>query len=154
MSPSSIVELYAYQKSILILDHLLIPIRLIRNLDKKLWYVPLARVECILDRPLLVLALHQLQRQRIVKHIILSCRSDDEATAAEYYGAKASKKKEKKRQEREARRQAEEAARESRLTKQDHYAEMRRRKDEEREAEERRLRKPKLRKPGRRKLLH
>lgn len=34
---------------------------------------------------------------------------------------------------------AEEAARESRVTKQDRYAEMRRKKDEEREAEERRL---------------
>lgn len=34
---------------------------------------------------------------------------------------------------------AEEAARESRLTKQDRYSEMRRRKDEEREAQEREL---------------
>lgn len=34
---------------------------------------------------------------------------------------------------------AEQAARESRQTKQDHYGETRRRKDEEREAEERRL---------------
>ncbi|KAL5548267.1 hypothetical protein UlMin_003498 [Ulmus minor] len=60
--------------------------------------------------------------------------SDDEAEAV-----KASKKKEKKRQEREAQRQAEQAARESRTTKQDHYAETRRRKDEEREAKEREL---------------
>lgn len=65
--------------------------------------------------------------------------SDDDAAADEHYEAKASKKKEKKRQEREAQRQAEEAARESRLTKQDHYAEMRRKKDEEREAQERKL---------------
>ncbi|KAK6269784.1 hypothetical protein POUND7_006889 [Theobroma cacao] len=65
--------------------------------------------------------------------------SDGEDEADGYYEAKASKKKEKKRQERDAQRRAEEAARESRLTKQDRYAEMRRRKDEEREAEERRL---------------
>ena len=79
---------------------------------------------------------------------------------------------------------AEQAARESRLTKQDRYAEMRRRKDEEREAKERMLvsdhflcvcvhmwenvgflveefchgsyrkKKPWLERPGRRKLLH
>ncbi|XP_010267743.1 PREDICTED: DDRGK domain-containing protein 1 [Nelumbo nucifera] len=65
--------------------------------------------------------------------------SEDDAPEDEYYVAKASKKKEKKRQEREAQRQAEEAARESRKTKQDHYAEMRRKKDEEREAQERLL---------------
>ncbi|XWS11183.1 hypothetical protein CRYUN_Cryun38cG0062000 [Craigia yunnanensis] len=65
--------------------------------------------------------------------------SDEEDEADGYYEAKASKKKEKKRQEREAQRRVEETARESRLTKQDRYAEMRRRKDEEREAEERRL---------------
>ncbi|KAK6229648.1 hypothetical protein SCA6_018599 [Theobroma cacao] len=65
--------------------------------------------------------------------------SDGEDEADGYYEAKASKKKEKKRQERDAQRRAEEAARESRLTKQDRYAEMQRRKDEEREAEERRL---------------
>jgi len=62
--------------------------------------------------------------------------SDDEAAEDESYEAKASKKKEKKRQEREAQRQAEQAARDSRYTKQDRYAEMRRRKDEEREAKE------------------
>ncbi|XP_062170782.1 DDRGK domain-containing protein 1 isoform X2 [Alnus glutinosa] len=62
--------------------------------------------------------------------------SDDEAAADESYEAKASKKKEKKRQEREAQRQAEQAARDSRYGKQDRYAEMRRRKDEEREAKE------------------
>uniref|UniRef100_A0A5B7C2I8 DDRGK domain-containing protein 1 n=1 Tax=Davidia involucrata TaxID=16924 RepID=A0A5B7C2I8_DAVIN len=65
--------------------------------------------------------------------------SDEEADGGEDYAAKASKKREKKRQEREAHRQAEEAARGSRQTKQDHYAEMRRRKDEEREAQERML---------------
>ncbi|KAM4092517.1 hypothetical protein ACJW30_06G045300 [Castanea mollissima] len=64
--------------------------------------------------------------------------SDEEVVAGEYE-AKASTKREKKRQEREAQRQAEQAARESRLTKQDRYAEMRRRKDEEREAKERLL---------------
>ncbi|KAJ6301063.1 hypothetical protein OIU77_015381 [Salix suchowensis] len=62
--------------------------------------------------------------------------SDDEVVG--YHEDKASKR-EKKRQEREAQRQAEEAARESRLTKQDRYAETRRRKDEEREAKERML---------------
>ncbi|KAM1041428.1 hypothetical protein ACFX13_031354 [Malus domestica] len=64
--------------------------------------------------------------------------SDEEDVEGEY-DAKASKKREKKRQEREAQRQAEQAARESRVTKQDRYAEMRRRKDEEREAQERQL---------------
>lgn len=64
--------------------------------------------------------------------------SDDEAGGAEYAG-RGSRKRDKKRQEREAQRQAEQAARDSRHAKQDHYAEMRRRKDEEREAEERRL---------------
>ncbi|CAL5335758.1 unnamed protein product [Camellia sinensis] len=65
--------------------------------------------------------------------------SDDEVAEGEEYNAKGSKKKGKKRQEREAQRQAEEAARESRGTKQDRYSEMRRRKDEEREAIERQL---------------
>ncbi|KAF9666941.1 hypothetical protein SADUNF_Sadunf16G0281000 [Salix dunnii] len=86
--------------------------------------------------------------------------SDDEVVGGAYHEDKASKR-ERKRQEREAQRQvkesrvalrevfdltkllivvkAEEAARESRLTKQDRYAEMRRRKDEEREAKERML---------------
>lgn len=64
--------------------------------------------------------------------------SDDEAGGAEYAG-RGSRKRDKKRQEREAQRQAEQAARDSRHAKQDHYAETRRRKDEEREAEERRL---------------
>ncbi|KAM1150045.1 hypothetical protein ACFX2B_030266 [Malus domestica] len=64
--------------------------------------------------------------------------SDEEDVEGEY-DAKASKKREKKRQEREAQRQAEQAARESRVTKQDRYAEMRSRKDEEREAQERQL---------------
>ncbi|KAG6395548.1 hypothetical protein SASPL_141667 [Salvia splendens] len=64
--------------------------------------------------------------------------SDDE-DAADGYRARASTKKEKKRQEREAQRQAEDAARDSRRTKQDHYDEMRRKKDEEREAHERML---------------
>ncbi|KAM7250668.1 hypothetical protein ACFE04_022551 [Oxalis oulophora] len=64
--------------------------------------------------------------------------SDDEDEAGAYQG-KSSKKKEKKRQEREAQRQAEDAARESRVTKQDRYSEMQRRKNEEREAEERKL---------------
>ncbi|KAM2058231.1 DDRGK domain-containing protein 1-like isoform X3 [Malus sylvestris] len=64
--------------------------------------------------------------------------SDEEDVEGEY-DAKASKKREKKRQEREAQRQAEQAARESRVTKQDRYAEMRRRKDEEHEAQERQL---------------
>ncbi|XVF34072.1 hypothetical protein REPUB_Repub18cG0025300 [Reevesia pubescens] len=49
------------------------------------------------------------------------------------------RKKENKRQEREAQRRAEETAHESRQTKHDRYAEVRRRKDEEREAEEHRL---------------
>ncbi|XP_015869854.1 DDRGK domain-containing protein 1 [Ziziphus jujuba] len=62
--------------------------------------------------------------------------SDDEVIADEHYEAKALKKKEKKRQEREAQRQADQAARESRQTKQDRYSEIRRRKDEEREAKE------------------
>ncbi|CAN1242800.1 DDRGK domain-containing protein 1 [Linum perenne] len=52
---------------------------------------------------------------------------------------KSSKKRDKKRQEREAQRQANEAARESRSSKQDYYAEMRRKKDEEHEAKERML---------------
>ncbi|XP_030541699.1 DDRGK domain-containing protein 1 [Rhodamnia argentea] len=65
--------------------------------------------------------------------------SDEDAMAGDYYEAKASKKKEKRRQEREAQRQAEEVARDSRKTKQDRYAEMRRRKDEEHEAKERML---------------
>ncbi|XP_057540423.1 DDRGK domain-containing protein 1 [Amaranthus tricolor] len=53
--------------------------------------------------------------------------------------ARGSRKRDKKRQEREAQRQAEQASRDTRLAKQDRYAEARRRKDEEREAEERRL---------------
>ncbi|XP_031265097.1 DDRGK domain-containing protein 1 [Pistacia vera] len=65
--------------------------------------------------------------------------SDDEAVEGENYEAKASTKKERKRQEREAQRQAEVAAHESRKSKQDRYAEMRRRKDEEHEARERAL---------------
>ncbi|XP_029126162.1 DDRGK domain-containing protein 1 isoform X3 [Cajanus cajan] len=69
--------------------------------------------------------------------------SDDDAAEA-----KPSKKKEIKKQEREARRQlyfglffwkAEEASRESRQAKQDRYSEIRRLKDEEREARERML---------------
>lgn len=64
--------------------------------------------------------------------------SDDEVVGGAYHEDKASKK-EKKRQEREAQRQAEEASRDSRLTKQDCYAEIRRRKEEEREAKERML---------------
>uniref|UniRef100_A0A6M2EER8 DDRGK domain-containing protein 1 n=1 Tax=Populus davidiana TaxID=266767 RepID=A0A6M2EER8_9ROSI len=64
--------------------------------------------------------------------------SDDEVAGGAYHEDKASKK-EKKQQEREAQRQAEEAARDSRLTKQDRYAEIRRRKEEEREAKERML---------------
>ncbi|KAL0399266.1 UNVERIFIED_CONTAM: DDRGK domain-containing protein 1 [Sesamum radiatum] len=68
--------------------------------------------------------------------------SDEEEAGDGYYAAKASKKKERRRQEREAQRQADEAARDSRKTKQDRYEEMRRRKDEEREAQERKL-KPK-----------
>lgn len=64
--------------------------------------------------------------------------SDDEVVGGAYHEDKASKK-EKKRQEREAQRQAEEASRDSRLTKQDRYAEIRRRKEEEREAKERML---------------
>ncbi|KAL5724754.1 hypothetical protein ACHQM5_007974 [Ranunculus cassubicifolius] len=65
--------------------------------------------------------------------------NDDAGSDEEDVGGRSSKKKEKKRQERQAQRQAEEAARESRVTKQDRYAEMRRRKDEEREAQERQL---------------
>ncbi|VFQ58617.1 unnamed protein product [Cuscuta campestris] len=65
--------------------------------------------------------------------------SDDEASGDGYYAAKASKKKEKKRQEREAQRQAEQSARESRQSKSSRYDEIRRRKDEEREAKERAL---------------
>lgn len=65
--------------------------------------------------------------------------SDEDADDGAYIVGKTSKKKEKKRQEREAQRQAEEAARESRVTKQDRYAEARRRKEEEREAQERQL---------------
>lgn len=64
--------------------------------------------------------------------------SDDEVVGDAYHEDKASKK-EKKRQEREAQRQAEEASHDSRLTKQDRYAEIRRRKEEEREAKERML---------------
>lgn len=64
--------------------------------------------------------------------------SDDEDDGVEYAG-RGSRKKDKKRQEREAQRQAEQAARDSRVAKQDRYAEMRRRKDEEREAEERKM---------------
>ncbi|KAL5802569.1 hypothetical protein ACOSQ4_030874 [Xanthoceras sorbifolium] len=64
--------------------------------------------------------------------------SDDEAVEGEHEEAKLSKK-EIKRQEREAQRQAEVAARESRQSKQDRYAEMRRRKDDEHEARERAL---------------
>ncbi|GMH05716.1 hypothetical protein Nepgr_007556 [Nepenthes gracilis] len=65
--------------------------------------------------------------------------SGDEAGEGEYHGEKVSKKKGKKRQEREAQRQAEQAARESSQTKQDWYAEMRRRRDEEHEAKEHQL---------------
>lgn len=65
--------------------------------------------------------------------------SDEDADEGAYTVGKSSKKKEKKRQEREAQRQVEEAARESRVTKQDRYAEARRRKEEEREAQERQL---------------
>ncbi|XP_050939000.1 DDRGK domain-containing protein 1 isoform X3 [Cucumis melo] len=65
--------------------------------------------------------------------------SDDEIAAEEYHGGRVLKKKEKKRQEREAQRQAEQASRDSRLTKQDRYAEIRRKKDEEREGQERLL---------------
>ncbi|KAI3810024.1 hypothetical protein L1987_19630 [Smallanthus sonchifolius] len=65
--------------------------------------------------------------------------SDEEAVEGEYYNAKLSKKKGRKKEERQAQRQAEEAARESRNTKHDRYAEMRRRKDEEHEAKERML---------------
>lgn len=65
--------------------------------------------------------------------------SDDEIAAEEYHEGRALKKKEKKRQEREAQRQAEQASRDSRLTKQDRYAEIRRKKDEEREEQERLL---------------
>ncbi|KAK9268899.1 hypothetical protein L1049_000664 [Liquidambar formosana] len=65
--------------------------------------------------------------------------SDEEADVGEYHDDRVLNKREKKRQEREAQRQAEEAARESRHSKQDRYAEMRRRKDEEHEARERML---------------
>ncbi|XP_078433288.1 DDRGK domain protein isoform X2 [Wolffia australiana] len=65
--------------------------------------------------------------------------SDEDDDDADDYVAKASAKKGRKKQEREAQRQAEEAARESRSQKRDYYDEMRRRKDEGREAEERRL---------------
>ncbi|XP_076931169.1 DDRGK domain-containing protein 1-like [Bidens hawaiensis] len=65
--------------------------------------------------------------------------SDEEAVEGEYYNAKASKKKGRKKEERQAQRQADEAARELKNTKQDRYAEMRRRKDEEHEARERML---------------
>ncbi|KAJ9562609.1 hypothetical protein OSB04_007769 [Centaurea solstitialis] len=64
---------------------------------------------------------------------------EEAAVEGEYYNAKASKKKGRKKEERQAQRQAEEAARESRHTKQDRYAEIRRRKDEEHEARERML---------------
>ncbi|CAN1242801.1 DDRGK domain-containing protein 1 [Linum perenne] len=64
--------------------------------------------------------------------------SDDEGEVDDATG-KSSKKRDKKRQEREAQRQANEAARESRSSKQDYYAEMRRKKDEEHEAKERML---------------
>ncbi|CAA3026201.1 DDRGK domain-containing 1 [Olea europaea subsp. europaea] len=59
--------------------------------------------------------------------------TDDETPGDGYYAAKASKKREKKQQEREAQRQS---ARESRRTKQDHYDEIRRKKDEKHEARE------------------
>ncbi|KAG9449905.1 hypothetical protein H6P81_009870 [Aristolochia fimbriata] len=65
--------------------------------------------------------------------------SDEDVLEGDYYAGKVSKKKEKKRQDREEQRQATEAARESRQTKQDRYAEMRRRKDEEHEALERQM---------------
>ncbi|KAG6790586.1 hypothetical protein POTOM_006743 [Populus tomentosa] len=74
----------------------------------------------------------------IVECADAGAESDDEVVGGAYHEDKASKK-EKKRQEREAQRQAEEAARDSRLTKQDRYAEIRRRKEEEREAKERML---------------
>lgn len=61
----------------------------------------------------------------------------DEGNEEDTQAIKPSSKKEKKKQEREAERQAEEAARESRKMKQDWYDEMRRRRDEEREAKER-----------------
>lgn len=65
--------------------------------------------------------------------------SDEEAEEGDFYNGKAPNKKEKKRQEREAQRQADEAARESRQSKQNRYDEIRRKKDEEREAQERQL---------------
>ncbi|XP_021758814.1 DDRGK domain-containing protein 1-like [Chenopodium quinoa] len=68
----------------------------------------------------------------------LGDESDDEDAEVENE-ARGGRKKDKKRQEREAQRQAEQASRDSRLAKQDRYAESRRRKDEEREAEERRM---------------
>ncbi|XP_021742834.1 DDRGK domain-containing protein 1-like isoform X1 [Chenopodium quinoa] len=68
----------------------------------------------------------------------LGDESDDEDAEVENE-ARGRRKKDKKRQEREAQRQAEQASRDSRLVKQDRYAESRRRKDEEREAEERRM---------------
>ncbi|XP_074290509.1 DDRGK domain-containing protein 1-like [Silene latifolia] len=64
--------------------------------------------------------------------------SDDEA-AGMHDEARGSRKKDKKRQEREAQREADQAARDTRVAKQDRYAEARRRKDEEREAQERQL---------------
>lgn len=75
---------------------------------------------------------------RNVEATVEDAESDDEVVGGAYHEDKASKK-EKKRQEREAQRQAEEASRDSRLTKQDRYAEIRRRKEEEREAKERML---------------
>lgn len=63
---------------------------------------------------------------------------NEEVPEADYYVSKSSKKKELKRQEREARRQAEQAAHEVQGMKHNRYAEMRRQKDEEREAEEHR----------------
>ncbi|XP_058779843.1 DDRGK domain-containing protein 1-like [Vicia villosa] len=68
-----------------------------------------------------------------------SADESDNEGGGDDYEAKASKKKEIKRQEREARRQAEEATRDSKQSKQDRYSEMRRLKDEEREAQERKL---------------
>lgn len=64
--------------------------------------------------------------------------SDDEEVP-EGRNVPRSSKKEKKRQEREMQRQAEEPARDSWRSKQDRYDEMRRKKDEEREAQERQL---------------
>ncbi|XP_047315830.1 DDRGK domain-containing protein 1 isoform X2 [Impatiens glandulifera] len=65
--------------------------------------------------------------------------SDEEADGGDFYNGKAPNKKEKKRQEREEQRQADEAARESRQSKQNRYDDIRRKKDEEREAQERQL---------------